>query len=174
MLELHTGLEAPTTWMAAVPAGAGRTATLTEAGGDSLHSLTAGPVGQSSLPAHSDRMEAQASQVQQQAVQDGANASEPDVDELFMAVDANDVEKVRQLLVAGTDPNAHTLNVDQTPLHIAANGRGDGHVEIIRLLLAAGAKVDAASEDGHTPLSVALMKGDLEIVQQLLAAGAAG
>ncbi|MCY3661051.1 MAG: ankyrin repeat domain-containing protein [Caldilineaceae bacterium] len=155
-LELQAiGMEDPTTWMTTAPVatGAGRTVTLTGAGGTSLHSLTAVPVGQSSLSARSDRMVLPASQVQQQAVQAVANASEADVDELFAAVDANDVEKVRQLLVAGADPNVRTLNNDQTPLHIAANGRGDGHVEIIRLLLAAGADPNVRTlNNGRTPL----------------------
>lgn len=36
-----------------------------------------------------------------------------------------------------------------TPLHIAAR---NGHAEVVRLLLAAGASVDAADKYGRTPL----------------------
>ena len=38
-----------------------------------------------------------------------------------------------------------------TPLYVAAN---NGHIETIRLLLGAGAKVDLANKDGATPLYV--------------------
>jgi ankyrin repeat protein len=55
------------------------------------------------------------------------------------------------------------------PLHSAAAGR---HIEICRLLLAAGAEVDARQAGGFTPLHEAAQNGDPEMVELFLSAGA--
>ena len=49
---------------------------------------------------------------------------------------------------------------------------GMGHVEIVRVLLAAGAGVDTATNDGETALMFASGSGHVEVVRALLAAGA--
>jgi hypothetical protein len=49
---------------------------------------------------------------------------------------------------------------------------GDGDVEAVKALLAAGAQVNDASEGGETPLMRATSRGRLEVVRLLLAAGA--
>lgn len=56
-----------------------------------------------------------------------------------------------------------------TPLHVAAL-RGDCYG--IRLLLAAGAEVDAIGDMGCTPLYFAVMEGKIDAARLLLAAGA--
>lgn len=56
-----------------------------------------------------------------------------------------------------------------TPLHHAAYG---GHVEIIELLLKAGAAVDAAALNGGTPLMRAIQSSRPSCVDVLLQAGA--
>jgi ankyrin repeat protein len=56
-----------------------------------------------------------------------------------------------------------------TPLHVMA-WRMD--VEGARILLSAGAEVDAAGDMDETPLHVAIAREDLEMIQVLLAAGA--
>lgn len=43
-----------------------------------------------------------------------------------------------------------------------------GHLEVVKLLLRLGAEVDAAREDGATPLFKATHKGHLEIVKELI------
>jgi ankyrin repeat protein len=51
---------------------------------------------------------------------------------------------------------------------------GDGgaaHVEIVRLLLAGGARVNLADRDGVTPLAHARARGHTEIARLLQAAG---
>ena len=47
----------------------------------------------------------------------------------------------------------------QTPLSSPA---GDGHVDVVRLLLEKGAEVDRAKEDGWTPLLIACQQGHVE------------
>jgi ankyrin repeat protein len=48
----------------------------------------------------------------------------------------------------------------------------NGHLDVVRELLACGAIVNAASNSGATPLIVASRRGHIEIVGTLLAAGA--
>ena len=56
-----------------------------------------------------------------------------------------------------------------TPLHAAAAG---AYTEIVWLLVASGARVDARQRHGWTPLHSAAANGDAESVQALLAGGA--
>jgi ankyrin repeat protein len=56
-----------------------------------------------------------------------------------------------------------------TPLLIASL---EGHLEVVRELLARGAAVDATRNDGWTPLLIATALGRLELVRELLARGA--
>ena len=57
------------------------------------------------------------------------------------------------------------------PLSQAALG---GHVDVARLLLGQGARLDAAdAQHGHTPLHLAAMSDQVDVVHALLAAGAA-
>ena len=55
------------------------------------------------------------------------------------------------------------------PLHSAAAGR---HLEVCRLLLAAGADVNARQAGGFAPLHAAAQNGDPELVELLLSARA--
>jgi ankyrin repeat protein len=55
------------------------------------------------------------------------------------------------------------------PLHSAAAG---GHVGVARLLVAAGADVNATQRHGYTPLHAAGQNGDEELTELLLGAGA--
>jgi ankyrin repeat protein len=56
-----------------------------------------------------------------------------------------------------------------TPLHFAANA---GHLEVVRALLKAGAKVNAADEHLSTPFHWACANRHLEVVRLLTASGA--
>ena len=56
-----------------------------------------------------------------------------------------------------------------TPLLIAAH---DGRLAEVRALLAAGASVNQAMEDGATPLFISAQQGHLDVVKALVAAGA--
>jgi cytohesin len=74
---------------------------------------------------------------------------------------------VRKLLATGIDVNASTIgHHGGSALHAAAQG---GHIEIVNLLLKAGADPDAESYDGVTPL--ANVAND-DVCKALLSAGA--
>ncbi|GHT93241.1 hypothetical protein FACS1894122_08160 [Alphaproteobacteria bacterium] len=86
---------------------------------------------------------------------------------LYQAVKNENAAAVQQLLQeAGTDVNALFWN-DEPPLVEAAHNS-----EIVRLLLAAGAKVDAIGHGKMTALQQAASCGNVESVDALMAAGA--
>ena len=58
-------------------------------------------------------------------------------------------------------------NNGETPLHWAAQ---EGHTEIARALITAGAKVNLADNYGRTPLNLAALHGHTETVEILRAA----
>lgn len=113
------------------------------------------------------------------------------------AAGTGDPQLVALLLDAGADPNAMD-DFHSTPAHFAVRyfpvlellaargariGEGNvstallsavrhGTVESVRLLLAQGASTEATEEQGHTPLSAAIERGDASIVEALLEAGA--
>ncbi|HEX3336036.1 MAG TPA: ankyrin repeat domain-containing protein [Jatrophihabitans sp.] len=51
-------------------------------------------------------------------------------------------------------------------------GAYHGHAEVVRALAGRGADVGRANDRGQTPLAGAVFKGELEVVDELLAAGA--
>ena len=65
---------------------------------------------------------------------------------------------------------------NQTPLHLVASsgssGRGGGHPEIIRALLASGARVNQPDSGQQTPVHKAALAGSRDDVQALLEGGA--
>jgi ankyrin repeat protein len=104
-----------------------------------------------------------------------------------------DPELVRLLLRAGE--GLHDRSDDgSTPLHFAAGGDAvevfsrksedgfrprlmcpdstGGSAEVVRVLIEAGAEVDARDESGKTPLMRAVRRGHLAVVEALIAAGA--
>jgi ankyrin repeat protein len=84
---------------------------------------------------------------------------------------------VARLLAAGADPNASTAarapsgEVIQTTMLMT--GAVHGHLEVVRLLLEAGAEPGLTDSDGATPLMAAAGAGQLEVLRLLLARGAA-
>ena len=89
---------------------------------------------------------------------------------LLSAVCSEKAETVRLLLKHGADVNQMADNrVLGTPLIQAAD---DGNLEILRDLLAAGARLDARRESGETALIAATKQQHTEIVEALLRAGA--
>lgn len=74
---------------------------------------------------------------------------------------------VRNLLRKGANPNERYL--DRTPIHLAAS---KGDVDILKILIDAGAKVDVRSPHGSTPLESAVLNGHLKVVQMIVEHGA--
>lgn len=81
---------------------------------------------------------------------------------------SGDLDRVRELLEKGVDPNG----VDEnriTALHMAADR---GNLEIVQLLLNSGANVNAQDINEDTPLHNAALCGHREVVSLLLDKGA--
>jgi len=87
----------------------------------------------------------------------------------FNAATNGDTETVLTHLHNGTDVNTTFPIVETQPLMVAA---AFGHVDTVRVLLDAGADVNAKDLTGWTPLHAAAFKGNLEIVRLLLERGA--
>lgn len=90
---------------------------------------------------------------------------------LSVAAATGDSQRVRALLARGVSPNPPWVSAERpaAPLHRAAER---GHVQIIRLLLAAGANVDFGDRLGASPLHYAARAGHAEVARLLLDAGA--
>jgi ankyrin repeat protein/L-ascorbate metabolism protein UlaG (beta-lactamase superfamily) len=91
--------------------------------------------------------------------------------EIHRAIEADDLARVKQILES--DPSALTQQDDNQfrdlPIHIVAN---TGNIEIARLLLDAGAFIDAGDSDNSTALGIAAMRRHGELVALLIERGA--
>ncbi|EQC30617.1 hypothetical protein SDRG_11672 [Saprolegnia diclina VS20] len=90
---------------------------------------------------------------------------------IMTAVAANFLEAAHLLLGLGRcSPHATDLNDGATLLHDAA---ARGFVEMVQLLLAHGANIDAVDVDGSTPIMYAIYNDQPQMLRFLLEAGAA-
>jgi ankyrin repeat protein len=71
--------------------------------------------------------------------------------------------KVRQAIDSGHDVNLQGANC-YTALHAAAE---NGHLDVIKLLLEHGARVEARLDNGETPLDLAIAAGKEEAARLL-------
>ena len=91
-------------------------------------------------------------------------------DDMFMAAQRGDVEKVRLLLEKGADINyKDKIVLGHTPMTIAAAW---GHTEVVKLLLDHGASVNQQDDDGTSALQCAASTTKSEMVKLLLDRGA--
>jgi ankyrin repeat protein len=89
---------------------------------------------------------------------------------LHLAAFFGSPSSARLLVDAGARVNLVSRNdFVVMPLHSAAAGR---HIEVSRILVGAGADVNASQQAGIRPLHEAAEHGDVELVDLLLAAGA--
>jgi ankyrin repeat protein len=100
---------------------------------------------------------------------------------LNRASGSGDEIAVEMLLKAGADPDGerdyrafHQSSYQRGfepswPINLAAYG---GHAGVVRLLLLAGAKAHAPEDEGQTALTIAAGRGDMDVAQLLLQAGA--
>jgi ankyrin repeat protein len=87
--------------------------------------------------------------------------------DLIEAVIHNDSFMVNDLLHQGVDPNYSLDAAGVTPLHYAAQNNS---LEVIPLLVQAGAKVDAQTQpDGLTPIDMAAVYDHYRVMQVLIA-----
>ena len=80
-----------------------------------------------------------------------------------------DLEEVRSQLASGTNVNSKTFRMGLTALHGAA---GNGHIEIVKLLLEKGADPNITQENSCPPLAYAAHGGHADIMEILIAHGA--
>ena len=114
-------------------------------------------------------------QISQDSMPEDSASIEPKPS-LKRAVEMGCVNEVRNLLKSGADANEKSEKVDFTALMLAVMG---GHVEIVKLLLEAGADPNASFGVAHvgffTPLNIAVrsdIKNRLELIDILIAGGA--
>jgi ankyrin repeat protein len=89
--------------------------------------------------------------------------------QLCYAIEDGDLEEVKQHLAAGANPSKFDSD-GETAMHTC--GRY-GNAEMAKVLLDAGAKVDACGTSYvATPLCLAAIKNDIELVKAFLDAGA--
>ena len=87
-------------------------------------------------------------------------------DSIYVASMMGNIEAVKQHLAAGTDVNAKRDHDGWTPLHSVA--RWD-HKEVVELLIAKGADVNAKNKSSKTPLHLAICWDHKEVAELLIA-----
>jgi ankyrin repeat protein len=83
-------------------------------------------------------------------------------------VDDNDVAKLKKLIEEGFDVNERITSTGETALYRASFR---GHIELVKLLLQHGAKVNLTTYQGFSPLFVAAQENHENVVTLLLEAG---
>ena len=81
---------------------------------------------------------------------------------LVQAVEAGNIEAVKQHIAAGVNVNAKVGN-ESTALNFAAY---NGHKEIVELLINNGADVNVVDEDGEAPLDFTVNKEIISLLRK--------
>lgn len=87
----------------------------------------------------------------------------------FYAVTVGDVPTLKQMVDNGWDLDKATDTAGKTTLHRAAQV---GSTAAVQVLLDAGVNIDSKTKWDETPLHMAVRNGRLNVVKQLVAAGA--
>ena len=102
------------------------------------------------------------------ATEGDTNSSEELISLLIDGCRYGDEEDVLQALKSSVSPNA-VDSYGRNGIHMAA---GNGHAQIVKLLVDAGADAAAENAEGSTPLHWACLNGHVDIVEFLLDKGA--
>jgi len=87
---------------------------------------------------------------------------------LHHAVAHGKVSSVEALLAAGSNPNAQNRN-GWTPLHYASMTKCESSMQILELLLKAGARVHEVNDEGMTALMLAaVLNAELPFIAALI------
>jgi len=89
---------------------------------------------------------------------------------LMLAVGLGDIKMAKYLLSKGADPNA-SEGSDLTGTHLMFAAE-KGNLEMIKLLVEHGAKVNSKMSDGSTVITRAQKQGNTAVVEYLKKAGA--
>ena len=89
-------------------------------------------------------------------------------DDLLRYSFRGDIVKVGTILNSGLDPNIWN-KAGQTPLQLAA---GEGHLDMVTLLLDHNASLTLSSDGGYTPLLIAAYNQHTDVVAELIREGA--
>ncbi|KAI4490935.1 hypothetical protein M0802_010609 [Mischocyttarus mexicanus] len=116
-----------------------------------------------------DRMQVSAWEDDDDGIEAERNAKDPDEKAILSAAENGDLDKIKLLLIK--DPNLiECADKDgYRPLHRACYGN---HIEIVKHLLKAGAKIDSKTMDGWQPLHSACCWNNVECAAILIANGA--
>jgi ankyrin repeat protein len=121
------------------------------------------------IPALTETVEIRGSVTIQSQGMGGAVGVVVPEDPLIKAAFQDDLDLVKQLALTSADVNISDRATDQTAL---AGAVENGNREMVRVLLAAGADINARNRSGQTPLMFLPKKADLDFVRELIAAGA--
>jgi len=92
------------------------------------------------------------------------------IEKLLEAIDDDDINTVQYLLKKGVDSNIYVD--DFGSLTDAILGQQDNMIGIVKLLLEYGAKANMCLQDKTTPLQLAVLYGNIDVVKMLLDEGA--
>ena len=100
----------------------------------------------------------------------GYNVEYVSTNKLIRAVQIDDTEEVKNLIGRGKKPNVKNLaDEGNFPIHYAVE---NGNIDIVQLLLNAGAKISVKNYDKRTPLMMLDNDASADLVNTLLRAGA--
>ncbi len=95
----------------------------------------------------------------------------PSTKNMYAAIERNDRAEVERQIKAGANVNAYTRGkITYSPLQYTVRSSSD--VEIAKLLVSHGAKINAVNNIGRTALHDAALHGQLEMVTFLIEEGA--
>ena len=89
---------------------------------------------------------------------------------LYKAIKDGDAPMVKALIAVGFDMKVHDRETGE-PYAALPAAAFHGHVDVVRVLLAAGVIQDRAAPYAHTPLTLAASEGHVDVMRVLLEAG---